>query len=144
MQAILINPKWEQSDHFIRIIGAGSFNSKASQGGGTGESTQGKTPSGNEDEDEEEEKVPSAGKKKAFKGISIEDFKKLTIPKSVMTDGILFIWVEKEYIMEVCKFLENQEFFYVENMCWVMLNENMKEGKFFNVSISIEVEKTRT
>ena len=46
-----------------------------------------------------------------------------------MSDGILFIWVEKEYIMEVCKFLEAQEFTYVENMCWIMLNEAMKEGK---------------
>ena len=47
-----------------------------------------------------------------------------------MQDGIIFIWVEKEYIMDVCKFLEGQEFYYVENMCWVMLDETMKEGKF--------------
>jgi hypothetical protein len=58
----------------------------------------------------------------------MEEFSQLVIPKSVMTDGILFIWVEKEYIMDVVEFLEKQEFFYVENMCWVMLNEDMKEG----------------
>ena len=66
---------------------------------------------------------------KAFNGISMEEFKQLHIPKSAMSDGILFIWVEKEYIMDVCKFLEEQDFFYVENMCWIMLNEAMKEGK---------------
>ena len=33
--------------------------------------------------------------------------------------------------MDVCKFLEDQEFYYVENMCWVMLDENMKAGKFW-------------
>ena len=57
------------------------------------------------------------------------EFSQLIIPKSVMSDGILFIWVEKEYIMEVVTFLEAQEFYYVENMCWVMLDETMKEGK---------------
>ena len=50
------------------------------------------------------------------------------IPKSVMQDGILFIWVEKEYVMDVVEFLETQEFYYVENMVWVMLDENMREG----------------
>lgn len=58
----------------------------------------------------------------------MEEFSKLVIPKSVMQDGILFIWVEKEYIMDVVMFLEGQEFYYVENMCWVMLDESMKEG----------------
>jgi hypothetical protein len=37
----------------------------------------------------------------------MEEFSQLVIPKSVMQDGILFIWVEKEYIMDVCKFLED-------------------------------------
>lgn len=77
----------------------------------------------------------------------MEEFSQLVIPKSVMQDGILFIWVEKEYIMDVCKFLEGQEFFYVENMCWVMLDESMREGKqthFFTNTYDIEVEKTRT
>jgi len=64
----------------------------------------------------------------------MDEFSQLVIPKSVMQDGILFIWVEKEYIMDVFSFLEKEEFYYVENMCWVMLNEEMKE----------EVEKTRT
>lgn len=66
----------------------------------------------------------------------MEEFSQLVIPKSVMQDGILFIWVEKEYIMEVCKFLEGQEFYYVENMCWVMLNEEMREGKFTSYLIT--------
>jgi hypothetical protein len=78
---------------------------------------------GSEDDDDDQ-----AGKK-GFQGISMKEFKELHIPKNVMTDGILFIWVEKEYIMDVVKFLEDQEFYYVENMCWVMLDEAMKEGK---------------
>jgi len=63
----------------------------------------------------------------------MDDFRKLHIPKSVMTDGILFIWVEKEYIMDVVDFLETLEFYYVENMCWIMLDETMKEGKIFHL-----------
>ncbi len=81
------------------------------------------------DSDSDDESKPSSNK--AFKGVSMEQFSELLIPKSVMQDGILFIWVEKEYIMDVCKFLEGQEFYYVENMCWVMLDESMKAGKNF-------------
>ena len=36
----------------------------------------------------------------------MNEFKKLIFPKTMMQDGILFIWVEKEYIMDVVKFLE--------------------------------------
>lgn len=46
-----------------------------------------------------------------------------------MEDGMLFVWIEKEYIMDVVLFFESQEFYYVENMCWVMLNEKMRKGK---------------
>lgn len=74
----------------------------------------------------------------------MQEFSQLVIPKSVMQDGILFIWVEKEYIMDVCKFLEGQDFYYVENMCWVMLDENMKAGKINIFDNLIEVEKTQT
>jgi len=31
-------------------------------------------------------------------------------------------------------FLEGQEFYYVENMCWVMLDESMKEGNIIFLS----------
>lgn len=61
----------------------------------------------------------------------MKEFSKLIIPKTIMQDGILFVWVEKEYIMDVCKFLENQEFYYVENVCWIMLDETMREGKIY-------------
>jgi hypothetical protein len=42
----------------------------------------------------------------AFSGISIEDFKKLKIPDSVMREGILFIWIEKELMYEIIVFFE--------------------------------------
>jgi len=44
--------------------------------------------------------------KKERKTISIEDFQKLTIPTSVMKDGLVFIWVEKDIISEVIKHME--------------------------------------
>lgn len=40
----------------------------------------------------------------------------------VMKDGLLFIWVEKEYISKVIKFFEDLQFYYVENMCYIMLD----------------------
>ena len=63
------------------------------------------------------------------KGVTIEDFKNLKIPDSVMKDGMLFIWVEKEFIYEIVIHLEKQGFFYVENVCYVMLNPAMEKGK---------------
>ena len=37
----------------------------------------------------------------AFSGITVEEFKKLKIPNSVMKEGILFIWIEKELMYEI-------------------------------------------
>jgi hypothetical protein len=118
VQAILINPKWRPCDHFQKLV-------RLKQIGTPSDATL-EAESGTEkpsDGEEEEE-----GTTRAFKGISMKEFKELVIPKQVMTDGILFIWVEKEYIMDVVRFLEDQEFYYVENMCWVMLDETMREG----------------
>lgn len=44
-----------------------------------------------------------------------------------MKDGLVFIWIEKEYISKLIKCFEAQDFFYVENMCYVMLDQNKKE-----------------
>ena len=68
-------------------------------------------------------------------GVTIEDFEKLIIPDKVMKDGMLFIWVEKEYIMRIVRHLETQNFFYVENVCYVMLDRNMEKGKRFILAI---------
>jgi hypothetical protein len=121
VQAILINPKWRPCDHFEKLVRLKQLGTPTE--GTPGEESAGEEASGEEKEDEE-------GTSRAFKGISMKEFKQLVIPKQVMTDGILFIWVEKEYIMDVVRFLEDQEFYYVENMCWVMLDETMREGTY--------------
>eukprot|EP00347_Sterkiella_histriomuscorum_P002955 403366155 len=125
VQAILINPKWKISQD---IYGDGDTEEGSMQEGGDSSS----------EEDVKQGKgmqMKSAKKQRAnaFQGITMKEFSKLVFPQSLVYDGILFIWVEKEYIMDVCKFLEDQNFFYIENMCWIMLDENMRE----------EVEKTR-
>ena len=63
-----------------------------------------------------------ASNRGAFKGITIDDFKKLIIPPSVMKEGILFIWAEKELISEIIWHFEAQGFTYVENMVYVMID----------------------
>jgi len=45
-------------------------------------------------------------RRKAFSGITLSEFKKLKIPDSVMREGILFIWVEKELMYEIIVFFE--------------------------------------
>lgn len=44
-----------------------------------------------------------------------------------MKDGMIFIWVEKEYIYDVITHLETQDFYYVENVCYVMLDKTMEK-----------------
>ena len=78
-----------------------------------------------EDEEQDEREVSNKG----FRGITMKEFRELNLSSKLMLDGILFIWVEKEYIFDVVKFLEDQKFYYVENMCWVMLDKQMKKGK---------------
>jgi len=46
-----------------------------------------------------------------------------------MTDGLVFVWVEKEIISEIIKFFEKQDMVYVENVCWVMLDSTKRKGK---------------
>lgn len=46
-----------------------------------------------------------------------------------MIDGLVFIWVEKEIIRPIIKILEKQDLIYVENVCWVMLDESKRKGK---------------
>lgn len=53
----------------------------------------------------------------------------MKLSKHLMIDGLLFIWVEKEIISEVIKHLETQDMLYVENVCWVMLDETKRKGK---------------
>ena len=45
-----------------------------------------------------------------------------------MKDGLVFIWVEKELICDLIKCFEAQDFFYVENVCYVMLDQMKKKG----------------
>jgi tRNA1(Val) A37 N6-methylase TrmN6 len=68
-------------------------------------------------------------KDKQSRKISIDDFKKcFQISTKVMKDGLVFIWVEKELICDLIKCFEAQDFFYVENVCYVMLDQIKKKG----------------
>ncbi len=60
----------------------------------------------------------------------MNDFFKLNFSKNLMIDGLVFIWVEKEIISEVIKFFESQDMIYVENICWVMLDQTQQEGMY--------------
>lgn len=64
---------------------------------------------------------------KDHKKTTIEEFAKLQLSKSLMMDGLVFIWVEKEIISPVIHILEKQDLIYVENVCWVMLDEEKRQ-----------------
>ena len=55
--------------------------------------------------------------------ITVEDFAHFQISKNLLIDGLVFVWVEKEIISPVINILEKQDLIYVENICWVMLDE---------------------
>ncbi len=61
--------------------------------------------------------------------MDIKTLMKLQIPDSVMREGILFIWVEKELISMVLDHFETQGFLYVENVAYVMLDKKKQKGK---------------
>lgn len=65
---------------------------------------------------------PSSDKKRPG-SVSFDEFSKLNFSKSLMVDGLVFIWVDKELIAKVIKYFETQDMQYVENVCWVMLDE---------------------
>lgn len=71
----------------------------------------------------------AADKPKAFKGMDLSTLMQLQIPDSVMREGILFIWVEKELISSIMEHFETQGFLYVENVAYVMLNKAKQKGK---------------
>lgn len=55
----------------------------------------------------------------------------IKISESFMQDGLIFIWVPKgKYLSQVIKGFERQDFYYVENLCFVMMNDAKKDGKF--------------
>ena len=67
-------------------------------------------------------------RRKAFAGTTLDEFKKLIIPDSVMREGILFVWVEKELMFEIILHFEKQGFSYVENVCHVLLDKKQRES----------------
>lgn len=46
-----------------------------------------------------------------------------------MKDGLVFIWVPKGQKSQVIKLFEEQDFTYVENVCFVMMDESAKDCK---------------
>ena len=76
--------------------------------------------------------------------MTVDDFKQINFSKSLMIDGLVFIWVEKEIIFDIIKIFEKQDMIYVENVCWVMLDETKKKGMLYLLlTFQIEVEDTQ-
>jgi hypothetical protein len=53
-----------------------------------------------------------------------------------MIDGLVFVWIEKEIILPIIKIMEKQDLTYVENVCWVMLDESKRKCKILSSLIS--------
>lgn len=69
-------------------------------------------------------------KKKIPGRISFDEFKEsFDLPTEVMRDGLVFIWVEKEVIFDLIEFFsEHWNLSYVENVCYVMLDQTKKSA----------------
>ncbi|KAL0488781.1 mettl3 [Acrasis kona] len=55
--------------------------------------------------------------------ISVKDLSALPF-KDFITDGYAFIWVEKQHIQGVLSLMSDNNFDYIENLCWVKENVN--------------------
>lgn len=54
-----------------------------------------------------------------------------------MKDGIVFLWIEKELIAEIIKIMEQKDFYFIESLCWVMLDETKRHEVEATCSINI-------
>jgi len=62
----------------------------------------------------------------------LDKFKTLNFEKNLMKDGLIFIWVEKEFLVEIIKMFEKMGYFYVENLVWVKMNDlNKNESDIY-------------
>lgn len=143
IQAIYINPKWKQSQvgdclTFDKRKKKKGDKEKKDQGAAEEKPPQKKPavftiePNDNKNfkkkpADEDSESSDYEDKRGDEGGVTIDDFRKLRIPEAVMKDGMLFIWVEKEYISAIISHLEQMNFFYVENVCYVMIDRIMEK-----------------
>jgi len=128
IEAIYINPRWKKSkvgdyltttvtDKDKKKINETKVHRKEQEA--LRKNQRGKKKMKLEDDGEEksdssdDDEKSAAARREAMSqgsGLTIEEFKKLKIPDSVMKDGMIFIWVEKEFIYHVTLHLETQGF----------------------------------
>jgi hypothetical protein len=56
------------------------------------------------------------------KALSLDDFKKLNLNEKLISNGIVLLWSEKTYLMEIMEHMEEQGFSYIENFAFVYLS----------------------
>lgn len=109
IQGIYINPKWRQSEVGDRLV----FNDDrkpTSQAHQKYARRKGGEVYRLDESDSSDDAARKLEEQRQKNYLTISDFTKLTIPKSVMKDGMIFIWVEKEFISAIIKHLESQGF----------------------------------
>ena len=48
-----------------------------------------------------------------------------------MKEGLVFIWVERDFMSEVIDFFEDKGIKYVENLIWIKLNPKNQTSNLF-------------
>jgi hypothetical protein len=76
--------------------------------------------------------------------ITTEDFAHLHFSNKLIVDGLVFVWVEKEIISQMIRIMEKQDLTYVENVCWVMLDETKRKCKISFSLYNKEVDDKKT
>ena len=64
------------------------------------------------------------------KKFDFSKFCKIKFPLSKMKEGLIFVWTEKEFIADVVDFFEEKGIKYVENLVWMMLDEEKHGNQF--------------
>jgi hypothetical protein len=59
--------------------------------------------------------------------ITLDQFKHLKFSHNLLIDGLVLVWIEKEILSKVIEILEKQDLTYVENVCWVMIDETKRK-----------------
>ena len=72
---------------------------------------------------------------------SLEQLKKLVIPQSVMSNGLLFVWSTKGTISSIINILDKKNFYYVENVVFGLFDYEKLQNLAGNIQHKIPNKK---
>jgi hypothetical protein len=59
--------------------------------------------------------------------ITLDDFKTLNFSENLISNGFIFIWIEKPFMVDLVEHFTLLDFRVVETICWVMVKPEVDD-----------------